>query len=250
MSPLQRLGRGGMLILVAGVTSALLVTAMWVTFTAQGAIGRRAAASSPGCGETGVQFPLPFPQGTQGVASVPSLQTRAAIRFGGSDWIELQEWEEPTLDGDYNSTLVLAAKDGARAYRVSTLVPGGDGLRLRQAQTICPGPNEAILVLAFSAGWIDAVQGFVILGRDRRGVWVQGLPLVDQGKLSASRRDLSRWELWSAVNPGDVCDACPQRYTVRECRLSDRRLDCGTPGPETQPISPARITGNVIDIRP
>jgi hypothetical protein len=249
MNPLQRLGRSGTLILVTGFTTALLVSAFWVTFTAQGTVGRRAWASSPGCGETGVQFPLPLPQGTAAAASARSLERRAMIRFPGSAWIELQEWAEPTAEGDYNSTLVLAAESGARPYRVSSLIRGGEGLRLLQAQTICTGPDEAILVLAFTAGWTDSVQGFVVLGRDRKGIWVQGLPLVAQGKLSVSRRNLNRWELWSAVIPGGLCEACEKRYTVRECRLSDRRLDCGTPSPETQPINPATITASIIDIR-
>jgi len=200
-----------------------------------------------GCSEVGMVFPLTLPSPTAQPAA--RMEDRALIRFMGSDWIVVEEWNEPTDDDDWGTRVTIDSGGRKAAYVVGRLIEGGQGLRLLEAQTLCDGRGGELLILGFQAGFTGAVQGFMVVRRHGRVLMVQGLPLVYQGKLSVSRRTPDRLELWSAERLEGLCGACEKPYTVRRCQLTPDSVQCGPAGPRTEPMIPAAFIFNMIEIR-
>jgi hypothetical protein len=144
--------------------------------------------------------------------------------------------------------VTVKAPTGTLDFSVPKLIKGGEALRLFRVATVCHGFGQAILLLGFTAGWTDAIQGFVIVRESGGKPQVDGLPLVSHGKLVYDHRAPETLQLWSARGQG-LCEACPKRYVVEDCHLAEKGVQCKPRARLTAPMSPNVVTADIVEVK-
>ena len=133
-----------------------------------------------------------------------------------------------------------------------TFTIAGSDLRLDEIASICTGPNEGRVILAFETVGSQTGQAFVLLQYSHTFITVEPFPVVTlQGSLTISRSEPAKAELWSATKPGPGvdCTACSKYYAVQDCRISRAGIKCATRPGLVGPLSPDKFEEHSIELR-
>lgn len=180
-----------------------------------------------------------------GNGNIIAGQQLVQLRFQINGNTSISVVEHPASDKDldkYNSTLILRRNHEKQTYALAQLVKGGDVLRVVELACICTAPDRGVIYLAFEAGSTGAAEGFVAIPFSSQGVSAYGLPISYQGRIVVKRDHPGSVELWSASNASGIdCDACKKRYSVQDCKLGDRAVQCSARPATLIPASPMRF---------
>lgn len=191
------------------------------------------------------KFPLFLPGE---IESKEKWISRAAFQLGKETSVEILEYRVQDPDEAYNTTIVIRQRLKEQRYLVPGLISGGENLRLICALPIGDETDHGKLVLGLTAGWTDAVQGFVLITRLVETVKVYGFPMVDQGKIVFNRKG-DRAELWSADRSEEKCSACPKHYEVQDCTLGQNGFVCKKRKKIYGPLYPNSVTAEIISVK-
>lgn len=214
--------------------------------------GARVQQPSPkalaGCVEMSKTYPLSLPNESGGPSTPGARQLRDHLRLSRSVTVTVSELRDPTEAGDYDSTVTINSPTGTLESSVPKLVKGGEALRLFRVATVCQGFGQALMLLGFTAGWTDAIQGFIVVRESGEKPEVYGLPLASHGRLVYDRRAPETLQLWSARGQG-LCEACPKRYVVQDCQIAEKGVQCKPRAKLTPPMSPNVITADIVKVK-